>query len=299
MSPPDGAHSNKPDLEGRLDSVNLFDVCQFLMINRKTGVLHVGTRPDLFTLSFLEGQIQDVSGPSMQTGVKALHKALRQKSGGFEFNSRSVPPLGAFDESTDSLLLEAARQMDETGDGLPSAELERRQQRAQELARLLEQVTRPSQSEDKNEVAEGWIQSLENWGTRLHTDESGQAWLETSDGRTRSRGVDPVFRDKLLEYILGPKRDRLLEGSRGLLQTPRGEIWWTRSGPGPKLLSLGRVQDAYPSLASLGVDVPELSSPITVVEAATVAETSLFVGTIFQDSVALGDGAGDRNRCTN
>jgi len=100
-------------LEGRLSAVSLFDLCQFLMLNRKTGNLTVrsGTRTAYFT--FHEGQVMTALDDSLRDGEGVVLQAVQWTDGTFEFAPGPVPPDRRIEASTENLLLEAARQLDE------------------------------------------------------------------------------------------------------------------------------------------------------------------------------------------
>lgn len=100
-------------LEGRLSAVSLFDLCQFLMLNRKTGNLTVrsGTRTAYFT--FQDGQVMTALDDSLRDGEAVVLQAVQWLDGSFEFNPGPVAPDRRIEASTENLLLEAARQLDE------------------------------------------------------------------------------------------------------------------------------------------------------------------------------------------
>ena len=113
MAQPQRSEKVTAALEGRLSAVSLFDLCQFIMLNRKTGNLTVrsGTRSAYFT--FQDGQIMTALDDSLRDGEGVVLQAVQWVDGTFDFAPGPVPPDRRIEASTENLLLEAARQLDE------------------------------------------------------------------------------------------------------------------------------------------------------------------------------------------
>ncbi|MFH1681093.1 MAG: DUF4388 domain-containing protein [Candidatus Eisenbacteria bacterium] len=110
------------DLIGSLQVVALIDLCQFLLLNRKTGTLALFHRGGVSRLFFRSGEI--VNGLDESLGREGRDVALslfRIREGGFRFRQEEVHEKRRIEEGTENLLLEAARKMDEIGEALPSA----------------------------------------------------------------------------------------------------------------------------------------------------------------------------------
>ncbi len=109
--------ANAPALEGRLNAISLFDLAQFLMLNRKTGTLTLrsGARSAYFT--FRDGRILNALDDALRDGEKVVLQAVQWTDGTFEFQPGPVPPDQTIHTSTENLLLEAARQLDEMNAG--------------------------------------------------------------------------------------------------------------------------------------------------------------------------------------
>lgn len=108
--------SNVPEraaLEGRLSAVSLFDLCQFLMLNRKTGNLTVRTGARVAYFTFRSGQLLTALDESLREGEGVVLQAVQWTDGTFEFNPGPVAAERCIEASTENLLLEAARQLDE------------------------------------------------------------------------------------------------------------------------------------------------------------------------------------------
>jgi hypothetical protein len=108
---PDRDHA--PALGGRLSAVSLFDLCQFLMLNRKTGNLTVRSGSSSAYLIFLDGQLISAADDSRRDGEGVVLRAVQWPEGTFEFVPGPVPPDRRIQSSTENILLEAARRIDE------------------------------------------------------------------------------------------------------------------------------------------------------------------------------------------
>jgi hypothetical protein len=100
-------------LSGRLSAVSLFDLCQFLMLNRKTGNLTVRSDGSAAYLVFLDGQLISAADDNRLDGEGVVLRAVQWEEGTFEFVPGPVPPDRRIQSSTENILLEAARRIDE------------------------------------------------------------------------------------------------------------------------------------------------------------------------------------------
>ena len=115
-----GPHSSAreaaaPALSGGLAAISLFDLCQFLMLNRKTGTLtvHGDSGAGTAYLTFSEGELCTALDDSLRDGADAVLRAVQWTEGSFEFVQGPVPPDRRMNASTENILLEAARRLDE------------------------------------------------------------------------------------------------------------------------------------------------------------------------------------------
>jgi hypothetical protein len=138
--------NGSPSLAGKLSAVSLFDLCQFLMLNRKTGSLTVrggggggsGGGSGTAYLTFSEGQLCTAMDDNLREGADVVLRVLQWAEGTFEFSQGPVPPDVRMTDSTENILLDAARRIDEMaeagardGDGnASSAEQAFREKRA-------------------------------------------------------------------------------------------------------------------------------------------------------------------------
>ena len=110
-------------LSGALDDVDIFSICQFLVIQRKTGGLTLVREGVKATLIFENGQIINGSVPGVSDGMEAVRKIFKWKAGSFEFapGAHKVPAVIATDAQ--SLLMDLAIEADEMSRIIPSSEL--------------------------------------------------------------------------------------------------------------------------------------------------------------------------------
>jgi hypothetical protein len=106
-NPPAGSFS------GELGVLGLFDLGQLLMLNGATGclVVHCGSKRGF--LYFTSGRLVNAVDDTYAQGESAAYQIFGWKSGAFQF--RPEPPTGSttIQNSTESVMLEAARLMDE------------------------------------------------------------------------------------------------------------------------------------------------------------------------------------------
>ncbi len=102
-----------PALGGRLSAVSLFDLCQFLMLNRRTGNLTVRSGGSAAYLVFLDGQLLSAADEDRRDGEGVVLRAVQWEEGTFEFVPGPVPPDRRIQSSTENILLDAARRIDE------------------------------------------------------------------------------------------------------------------------------------------------------------------------------------------
>ncbi len=101
---------------GRLEHASPFELGQFLLLGRKTGVLHLHRGDERGELHVREGQIVAAVGPDLRGGSEAAMKLLRWTEGEFRFAVEPVPPSEEISVGTENLMLETARRMDESGE---------------------------------------------------------------------------------------------------------------------------------------------------------------------------------------
>lgn len=102
----------KSQLAGDLTAISLFELCQFLMVMRRSGTVRVKSGKRTATLAVRDGQIVSVVDDELQHGEEAFYRIACWNEGTFDFVPGPVSGTG-IGVSTDGLLLEAARRLDE------------------------------------------------------------------------------------------------------------------------------------------------------------------------------------------
>lgn len=123
-------------LSGELGLLSLFDLGQLLMLNGATGqmtVVHEGRRGYFY---FDRGQIVNAIDDEHHEGENAAYRVFTWKSGTFEFQPGASTGSCAINDSTEGLMMEAARRMDEQGSVGSGGELDKLAQRASSLEAL-------------------------------------------------------------------------------------------------------------------------------------------------------------------
>ena len=208
--------ARSPVLSGELGLLSLFDLGQLFMLNRATGELAVTHEGRKGYLYFDVGQIVNAIDDEYHEGEGAAYRLFAWKQGRFEFHAE--PPTGApaISESTEALMMEAARRMDEAGagDGGGARETEKLAQRASSLEALRDafhSVAHVGRSvPEPDSEAGGSPFSLLRDPSDVLLFRPGQVPRVRVAGRWRGAGrqpLDPAAFDQL--------RARLLDGVRG------------------------------------------------------------------------------------
>jgi len=111
----------EPELSGDLGQVALFDLLQVFAQNRRSGRLEIETANAAGRVWVEEGRVVDATYGGV-SGEKALYRVVAIHQGTFVFHPGVAPERRCIDASTDQLLMEGARQVDETArlrEGLP------------------------------------------------------------------------------------------------------------------------------------------------------------------------------------
>ncbi|HEY6866902.1 MAG TPA: DUF4388 domain-containing protein [Candidatus Eisenbacteria bacterium] len=141
-NPPAGSFS------GELGVVGLFDLAQLLMLNGATGCLVVHSGAKRGFLYFVSGRMVNAVDDASAQGEAAATRILSWRSGAFQFRPERVSGTPVIQSSTEAVLLEAARRIDEAsaaaGGGAPSAteRLSERQASLEALRDVFRQVAR-------------------------------------------------------------------------------------------------------------------------------------------------------------
>ncbi|MCA9601911.1 MAG: DUF4388 domain-containing protein, partial [Myxococcales bacterium] len=99
---------------GTLADMALVDLLQTIDVSRKSGVLRVSSTAGDGHLWFRDGQVVDAETKNL-TGALAIYRILTWNEGSFELTFGRVDRKGVLDMSTQALLLEGMRRIDEWG----------------------------------------------------------------------------------------------------------------------------------------------------------------------------------------
>ena len=187
------------DLTGSLQTATLIDLCQFFLLNRKSGRLTLYREGGTATVFFSNGEIINaVDDREGLEGREVALKLFRLREGGFLFRQEEVHEKRRIEGTTENLLLDAARKMDEIGEALPSADGPKPSQEKD----LLEK-------QEKGKEFRALFASLEEDLTRV--EEEGE--LHTILSAAESAGADGVLSRE-------GRAPALLLGSRHLRDLP-------------------------------------------------------------------------------
>jgi len=101
------------ELRGTLEEFNLPCVIQLLEISRKTGVLRVAHADGSSVLCFDQGHVVHAEHLDNE-GLEAVFSLLRLLRGDFSFQTEAPPQKRTITLSSEHLVLEAARLLDES-----------------------------------------------------------------------------------------------------------------------------------------------------------------------------------------
>jgi CheY-like chemotaxis protein len=103
------------DIHGDLEQVPLADMLQLLAMNRRTGSLTITITDGHGEVCLADGQIVDATYRRL-VGERALYRLLASRRGRFAFAAGDPPVIRRIQASTNMLLMEAMRQVDEQND---------------------------------------------------------------------------------------------------------------------------------------------------------------------------------------
>src|SRR5438105_1909228 len=155
-------------LRGELGLIGLFDLGQLLMLNGATGCLTIEREGRKAFLYFADGKLVNALDENMVEGEMSAYRIFTWRTGNFDFKVEPATASFTIHASTDSVMLEAARRLDESqapaedggppvdlipstvflqpGDALPAGEAERLLARRAALEELRETFSRVAAS---------------------------------------------------------------------------------------------------------------------------------------------------------
>lgn len=99
-------------MAGRLEDMSPIDLIQSLEIGRKSGSLTLERQREFITLYFQDGQIYDAEADNARGDV-AVYRVLAWNEGEFRIDFRAQSERHSVNDSTQNLLIEGLRRMDE------------------------------------------------------------------------------------------------------------------------------------------------------------------------------------------
>ncbi len=102
-------------LSGELGPIGLFDLSQLLILNGASGVLSLSHGQRRAYLYFDRGQLSNAVDEDHREGEGAAYRIFAWREGHFEFRHEVVAASRSINETTESIMLEAARLIDESG----------------------------------------------------------------------------------------------------------------------------------------------------------------------------------------
>jgi hypothetical protein len=97
---------------GRLESIGLVEVLQLLILNQRSGSLHVQLRGGIGTIELRDGEVRSAAFQEMR-GFKALVMLAREAAGNFWLAESNADCDSSIDEQSSQLLVELCRALDE------------------------------------------------------------------------------------------------------------------------------------------------------------------------------------------
>jgi len=105
----------RPILVGELGLISLFDLVQLFLLNGATGMLRMASAGRQGHLRFERGQLAGALDDLGPDGIESAYRLFTWRTGTFAFSVGAPGGGRTIEESTEGLMLEAARRMDESG----------------------------------------------------------------------------------------------------------------------------------------------------------------------------------------
>jgi len=103
----------RPILVGELGLISLFDLVQLFLLSGATGTLRVASIGRQGHFRFERGQMAGALDDRGPDGIESAYRLFTWRTGTFAFSVGSSGSDRTIDESTEGLMMEAARRMDE------------------------------------------------------------------------------------------------------------------------------------------------------------------------------------------
>jgi hypothetical protein len=105
----------RPILVGELGLLSLFDLVQLLVLNGATGTLRVASSGRQGHFRFERGQVAGALDDQGPDGIESAYRLFTWRTGTFAFSVGTPGSVRTIEDSTEAVMLEAARRMDEAG----------------------------------------------------------------------------------------------------------------------------------------------------------------------------------------
>lgn len=198
---------------GRLADMAVVDLLQTIEISRKSGVIHFGTEFGPATVWFREGAVIDAEHGRLQ-GEAAVYRLLGLGDGDFEVEFKTINRSPAIEASTQMLMMEGMRRVDEWG---------RLMEQLPPLGSVLA-VNTPALEERRNEMPAEQLGTLRRFDGRRTildvVDDSGQDDLEALTT------ISTAYFEGLLTLSHGPLERAPLEDNGAIAL----DAWDSRAG---------------------------------------------------------------------
>ena len=99
--------------QGSLAELHLPDIIQLVSVSGKTGIFHLTEGPQKGEIYLKEGRIVHAELADIE-GEEAVYELAIWRKGEFRFDADVEPPRETIQKSNTSLLMEAARRLDES-----------------------------------------------------------------------------------------------------------------------------------------------------------------------------------------
>jgi Tfp pilus assembly pilus retraction ATPase PilT len=261
-------------VEGDLKSFTIFDITQTLLAGRKTAAVQVAHGSRRGFLHFQDGQIVHASDDAANLGEAAAFAIFTWRDGSFSIDFDATAPGRNIDRSTDWLMLEVARNLDEAraesdaAPGLAAAQdVERvvgdkvENRLRHELNAAFKKIVdgaEPTRARYVRDAFDGTLKALlDRGGSALFLKPGAPPRVKTAEGVVALDDA-PLSADELRGFL----QNALSESERALLRERR-EVGSFYSADGLGVFSLTAIEDdgaPFVAFAPARRDVPDVAS---------------------------------------
>lgn len=272
---------------GDLGQFGLVDIAQTMMMSRKTGLLTVRCGNRIGYIYFQEGQVVYVMDDQFLQGLQAALQVFLWREGTFEFDFDKPPPGENITVTTENLLFEVARQLDEAqrtdGRTRPRGTVSRnlQERHMEQIREAFAEIARKVMPEVKGggRIAPRGS-SVETWLKRL-TPKSGESIflipglkpkIKNGDAVTNLDGprVDPASIDRFIRVALDKTQQESLRTDRqieilievGGAAPARLQI----SGEGAKKMVAAHLLHRVPELFGSREEAPDFATDVQMLD---------------------------------